>query len=239
LNKKSHKPFRFKYFSIYQEFAAMKIGTDGILLGAWVNCHNCKSILDIGTGTGVIALMMAQRNENASIDGIEIDDNAIKDASMNFKNSTWSNRLNLIHLDVLKYKTTKKYDLIVCNPPFFNNSLKPHDNSRALARHNDKLNIAEIAKFSSKKISDKGRICLVLPISSLEEVKLIFAKFHLELIRICYVKPKPHKQPHRVLLEFGKQKQSLQKEKITIENEGRHNYTDDYKNLTREFYTIF
>ena len=77
MNKKSHKPFRFKHFSIYQEFAAMKIGTDGILLGAWVNCHNCKSILDIGTGTGVIALMIAQRNENASIDGIEIDDNAI------------------------------------------------------------------------------------------------------------------------------------------------------------------
>ena len=96
----------------------MKIGTDGILLGAWVNCHNCTSILDIGTGTGVIALMMAQRNENASIDAIEIDENAIKDASMNFNNSRWSNRLNLIHHDVTSYRTAKNYDLIVCNPPF-------------------------------------------------------------------------------------------------------------------------
>ncbi len=217
----------------------MKIGTDGILLGAWVNCQNCTYILDIGTGTGVIALMMAQRNENASIDAIEIDENSIKDASMNFNNSTWSNRLNLIHHDVTSFRTAKNYDLIVCNPPFFNNSLKPNDNSRALARHNDKLNITEIAKFSTQKISDKGRVCLILPISSLEEVKLIFAKFQLELIRICFVKPKPHKQPHRILLEFGKQKQSLQKETITIENEGRHNYTEDYKNLTREFYTIF
>ena len=239
MNKKSHKPFRFKHFSIYQEFAAMKIGTDGILLGAWVNCQNCTYILDIGTGTGVIALMMAQRNENASIDAIEIDENSIKDASMNFNNSTWTNRLNLIHHDVTSFRTAKNYDLIVCNPPFFNNSLKPNDNSRALARHNDKLNITEIAKFSTQKISDKGRVCLILPISSLEEVKLIFAKFQLELIRICFVKPKPHKQPHRILLEFGKQKQSLQKETITIENEGRHNYTEDYKNLTREFYTIF
>ncbi len=217
----------------------MKIGTDGILLGAWANCQNCTSILDIGTGTGVIALMMAQRNENASIDAIEIDENSIKDASMNFNNSTWTNRLNLIHHDVTSFRTAKNYDLIVCNPPFFNNSLKPNDNSRALARHNDKLNITEIAKFSTQKISDKGRVCLILPISSLEEVKLIFAKFQLELIRICFVKPKPHKQPHRILLEFGKQKQSLQKETITIENEGRHNYTEDYKNLTREFYTIF
>ena len=217
----------------------MKIGTDGILLGAWANCQNCTSILDIGTGTGVIALMMAQRSENAIIDAIEIDENAIKDASMNFNNSTWSNRLNLIHHDVTSYRTAKNYDLIVCNPPFFNNSLKPHDNARALARHNDKLNITEIAKFSTQKISNKGRVCLILPISSLEEVKLIFAKFNLELIRICYIKPKPHKQPHRILLEFGKQKQSLQKETITIENEGRHNYTEDYKNLTREFYTIF
>ncbi len=217
----------------------MKIGTDGILLGAWVNCQNCTYILDIGTGTGVIALMMAQRNENASIDAIEIDENSIKDASMNFNNSTWSNRLNLIHHDVTSFRTAKNYDLIVCNPPFFNNSLKPNDNSRALARHNDKLNITEIAKFSTQKISDKGRVCLILPISSLDEVKLIFAKFQLELIRICFVKPKPHKQPHRILLEFGKQKQSLQKETITIENEGRHNYTEDYKNLTREFYTIF
>ena len=217
----------------------MKIGTDGILLGAWVNCQNCTYILDIGTGTGVIALMMAQRNENASIDAIEIDENSIKDASMNFNNSTWTNRLNLIHHDVTSFRTAKNYDLIVCNPPFFNNSLKPNDNSRALARHNDKLNITEIAKFSTQKISDKGRVCLILPISSLDEVKLIFAKFQLELIRICFVKPKPHKQPHRILLEFGKQKQSLQKETITIENEGRHNYTEDYKNLTREFYTIF
>ena len=217
----------------------MKIGTDGILLGAWVNCQNCTYILDIGTGTGVIALMMAQRNENASIDAIEIDENSIKDASMNFNNSTWSNRLNLIHHDVTSFRTAKNYDLIVCNPPFFNNSLKPNDNSRALARHNDKLNITEIAKFSTQKISNKGRVCLILPISSLDEVKLIFAKFQLELIRICFVKPKPHKQPHRILLEFGKQKQSLQKETITIENEGRHNYTEDYKNLTREFYTIF
>ena len=105
LNKKSHKPFRFKYFSIYQEFAAMKIGTDGILLE--LGSYNCTSILDIGTGTGVIALMMAQRNENASIDAIEIDENAIKDASMNFNNSTWSNRLNLINHDVTNIKQQK------------------------------------------------------------------------------------------------------------------------------------
>ena len=103
MNQKSHKPFHFKQFTLNQKFAAMKIGTDGILLGAWANCQDCKHMIDVGTGTGVIALMLAQKNSSAEIDALEIDHNAIKDAKRNFETSPWKNRLTLIHEDFSKW----------------------------------------------------------------------------------------------------------------------------------------
>ena len=239
MNQKTHKPFHFKQFKLNQEFAAMKIGTDGILLGAWANCQNCKYIVDVGTGTGVIALMLAQKNSNAIIDAVEIDHNAIKDAKRNFETSPWKNKLNLIHEDFSKWNNKRKYDLIISNPPFFKNSLKPNDDSRAIARHVESLNSKSLSKFASNQLSSNGKLCLIAPFDQLNETKIHFLENHFHISKICLVKPKPNKEPHRALLEFKREETEPTVHTIVIENDTRHEYTDDYKKLTREFYTIF
>lgn len=136
----SESSFQFKEFTVFHDKCAMKVGTDGVLLGAWTECDNCKDMLDIGTGCGLIALMLAQKSA-AFIDAIEIDNTAAIQAADNFKNSKWSNRLTIIHksLQVHANSTSKKYDLIVSNPPFFENSLKTPLASRNIARHNEHL----------------------------------------------------------------------------------------------------
>ena len=239
MNQKSHKPFHFKQFTLNQKFAAMKIGTDGILLGAWANCQDCKHMIDVGTGTGVIALMLAQKNSNAKIDAIEIDHDAIKDAKRNFETSPWKNRLTLIHKDFSKWNNKNRYDLIISNPPFFKNSLKPNEESRAIARHVNSLNSKSLSKFAFTQLSSNGRVYLIAPIHQLNEIKIHFFENHLYPTRVCLVKPKPYKEPHRVLLEFRREKIEPVVDTIVIENDTRHDYTDDYKKLTREFYTIF
>ena len=239
MNQKTHKPFHFKQFKLNQEFAAMKIGADGILLGAWANCQDYKHIIDVGTGTGVIALMLAQKNINAKIDAVEIDHNAIKDAKRNFETSPWKKRLTLIHENFSKWNNKRKYDLIISNPPFFKNSLKPNDYSRAIAKHVESLNSKSLSKFASNQLSSNGKLCLIAPFDQLNETKIHFLENHFHFSKVCLVKPKPYKEPHRVLLEFKREKTEPSVHTIVIENDNRHEYSDDYKKLTREFYTIF
>ncbi|MCF0179395.1 MAG: methyltransferase [Bacteroidales bacterium] len=158
----SNYHFDFQKFSIIQEHSAMKVGTDGVLLGAWANLPNLPfsdslrpQILDIGTGTGVIALMLAQRFSEALIDAIEIDHEAAKEAKLNAKNSPWKDRINVFETSLEDYiPETKSYDLIVTNPPFYNATLKPEDEARAAARHYDSLPFSDITKFSDKYLKE-------------------------------------------------------------------------------------
>ena len=237
--KKIYNKFKFKQFSIEQNNAAMKIGTDGILLGAWTNVNKAKQILDIGCGTGVIGIMQAQKNCEAIIDLVEIDKSACIDANINISNCPWHNRINIFEGALEKYNTKKRYDVIISNPPFFNNSLKAENSSRTLARHSISLNYKQIILFSNKNLNNNGNLSLILPHNQADECISFSNKNNLFLSRICNVKAKETKDAHRILLEFSKKEKNLIKDTIIIETQLRHNYTNQYKKLTNNFYTIF
>jgi len=239
MNKKKYKPFEFKEFTIHQNNAAMKIGTDGILLGAWADLSDKKKGIDIGSGTGVISIMLCQRNEILEIESIEVSKRAVLDAKKNIKNCKWNKRIKLKHADLKLFSTENKYDLIISNPPYFKKSLKPKDLDRLKARHENDLKLEDILKFSNQNLTKDGSLNIILPFEQKKEA-IEFAKKHgLNAIRECSVYPKPNKAPHRLLIELSKTKKTLESQSLIIENDGRHNYTDNYKKLTREFYTIF
>lgn len=232
--------FKFKQFTIYQDKCAMKVGTDGVLLGAWANVENVGKMLDIGTGTGLIALMLAQRSK-AIIDAIEVDQNACIQAQENVNFSPWTDRINIIHQsfqDFLKAAETK-YDLIVCNPPYFQNSLTAPDENRTKARHNTELQLADIIDGSLRCLSELGILSLILPYV---EGSLFIAKAAeqgLYCVRQTNVLPKPGRKPKRLLLEFQRIKNPFIEKHFVIELNKRHQYSDDYKNLTKDFYLAF
>ena len=231
--------FRFKQFHLQQSNAAMKIGTDGILLGAWANVSSAKRALDIGTGTGVIALMQAQKNSTINIDAIEVDSGACIDAEQNFTRSPWKNRLHLFHSALENFNPTCKYDTIISNPPFFENSLISKSKKRTLARHSASLHYSEVLSFAKNQLTPKGNICLILPYSEEEKCIKTATDLGFYMNRKCNVFPKKHKNQHRTLFEFSLFANNLTHQTLIIENEKRHDYTNDYKSLTKDFYIIF
>jgi tRNA1Val (adenine37-N6)-methyltransferase len=232
--------FKFKQFTIYQDKCAMKVGTDGVLLGAWANVEKADRILDIGTGTGLIALMMAQRS-NATIDAVEIDSNACEQVLENVNQSPWSDRIKIIHQSFQDFatETKTKYDLIVSNPPYFQNALTTPLEKRTKARHNTDLQLADILTGALHCLSDSGTLSLILPYieGSLFIVKA--AEQGLYCVRKTNVLPKPGRKPKRLLLEFKKIKKPFTEQQLVIELNKRHEYSDDYKNLTKDFYLKF
>ena len=218
----------------------MKIGTDGILIGAWVNVSKKFRALDIGSGTGIITIMLCQRNLNLELDSIELSANAIMDAKINFENCNWSNRIKLFHQDLKDFHPNYNYDLIVSNPPYFKKSLQPSNSERSKARHQNDLKLEDILKFSKQNLTKDGSLNLILPFEQKSEAIEFAKKYGLNSIRECAVYPKPNKAPHRILIELSKnENKQMIKESLVIEEAGRHNYSEDYKKLTREFYTIF
>jgi len=233
--------FQFKQFRIIQERSAMKVGVDGVLLGAWTDASDAQRILDIGTGTGLIALMMAQRNAQAQVDAIEIDPEAFQEAMQNVEQSDWSNRIQLECCSFQDFvaSTGQKYDLIVSNPPFFVNSLKAPDEFRAQARHSDSLPLAVLIAGAASLLNQNGKLALVLPFESLHEVQQLAAKSKLLLLRICRVKPNPQKAEFRILAELSISDCSTREENLMIEFEQHFDYTPEYRELTRDFYLKF
>ncbi|MCW3804974.1 tRNA1(Val) (adenine(37)-N6)-methyltransferase [Plebeiibacterium marinum] len=234
--------FKFKHFTIEQNMAAMKVGTDGVLLGAWVNCNNARVILDVGTGTGLIALMCAQKNQYANIDALEIDNMAFVQAGINIENSPWNHRIVAINdcLQHFSVVASKKYDLIVSNPPFFNNSLKNVCEQKSMARHTETLTYMELIKGVVSLLSDKGRFAVVLPFDAFGDFEKYANENLLYLQKVLKVKPTPQKQAKRVLMEYGFEKISDVDEKVMVVEEfGRHGYSDEYKELTKDFYLKF
>ncbi|MFC2104930.1 tRNA1(Val) (adenine(37)-N6)-methyltransferase [Bacteroidota bacterium] len=232
--------FKFKQFTIYQDKCAMKVGTDGVLLGAWTSYEKTNEILDIGTGTGLIALMLAQRS-NANIDALEIDHSACEQAKENVINSPWQGRIKIINNSIQDYtkSSTKKYDLIVSNPPYFQNSLFAPDEKRTDARHNSNLEFEDIIIGAINLLKDKGRLTLILPYLEGNMFILKAVDYGLYCVRQTKVLPKPNREPKRLLLEFMKIKKPLVEQEIIIELNKRHEYSEAYKNLTKDFYLAF
>ena len=228
--------FRFKQFEINQEGAAQKVGTDSVLLGAWVKQCPYKSVLDIGCGTGILALMMAQRFTGTLIDAVEIDENAFVSAKKNVENSTFKSRISVYHKTIQDFKPERTYDLIITNPPFFSSGYKSPTAQRSVARHNDNLTHEELLSVSAPLLSEKGSLNLILPVNEANSFSLKAVKFGLFKNRICYVIPLPDKAANRAMLTFKKEPTGqLSIEKIVLRNTDR-TYSDAYKTLTNDFY---
>jgi len=232
------KPFKFKQFTIQQDQCAMKIGTDAVLLGAWASIDNNPfSILDIGSGTGIIALMLAQRSNAELIDAIEIDDNAYEQCVTNFESSPWGDRLFCYHASLEDFveDIEDKYDLIVSNPPFYSSDYKSGNEQRDIARFEDALPFGHLIESASKLLSDDGKFTVIIPFQ--EEDKLIALASEVSLFpnRILRVKGNQESDIKRSLLEFSFNKIDMKISALIIETE-RHQYTQDYINLTKDFY---
>ena len=229
-------PFQFKQFTVLQESAPFKVGTDGVLLGAWVCKKKPLHILDIGTGTGLIALMLAQRFSLAHIDAIEINKQAHDQASKNFKNSPWNSRIHLHNTSLQNYTPKGSFDMVVCNPPFFIASLKSGKEGKDQARHSESLQIHEIFKFSTQNLKEGGSVSLILPADQLSRTTELAESYELNLSWICEVFPAPESKIKRILLEFRKEKRELRIDQLVIETGSRHAYSDEFKAITKEFY---
>ncbi len=236
----SEQVFHFKYFTIHQDRCAMKVGTDGVLLGSWVQPKNCKTILDIGTGTGLIALMLAQKSD-AQITGIDIDENACIQARENVNESPWSNRITIEHCalqDFIKGEE-QKFDLIVSNPPYFVDSYQANDSARNLARQADaSLCFDELIIGVKKLLNKKGNFCVILPFKEgmLFRDKAMGAGLYYH--RLVRVKTKIEKCEKRVIMCFGFENTRMEEEEIII-HENDQGFTEVYKELTRDYYPAF
>jgi tRNA1Val (adenine37-N6)-methyltransferase len=238
----STKPFHFKQFVIQQDQCAMKVGTDGVLLGAWCDSVDAKTILDIGTGTGVIAIMQAQRNENAEIIALEIDDKAAQQATLNFQRCKWSERLTAFHCSIQDFatKSTSKFDHIISNPPFYNSDsfTKANGNERIMARNTETLNYSELVKGVQLLLAETGKFSVIIPISELGKLLMETKSLELYLTRKTLVQPTKEKAAHRVLLEFSKMNSKLEEQVLVIQKGQRNEFTEEYIELTKDFYII-
>ena len=225
--------FRFKEFKIIQEKSAMKVGTDGVLLGSWASCKNCKKILDIGCGTGLITLMLAQRNTKSNIIGIEIDKIASQEAQLNITNSDWGERIEIKNTSLQKFNTKTKFDLIVSNPPFF--AQNKSGQRRDIARRSNKLSFEELIKNTTGLLAEKGTFSVIIPKDSEEYFCKIATLNKLYINRVCYIKGNESSEVKRVMLEFSFIKSEVISEQLTIEK-SRHEYTDKYIQLCKDFY---
>lgn len=232
--------FRFKKFEVVNERSAMKVNTDGVLLGASMTIKpEDRRLLDIGTGTGTIALMAAQRScADAKVDAIDIDEPSASEAAANFGNSPWSENMMACNmsLDEFAKETHAMYDLIFSNPPYFEDSLTAPDERKSTARHtSDGLSYRDIFDFASERLVPSGRVSLVLPADQERELCRYARMSGFHLFRILRVRTVPRKAPTRIIAEFARERCDLPSDSIlTIQNEGK--YTQEYLSLTHNFY---
>ncbi|MEE9350588.1 MAG: methyltransferase [Flavobacteriaceae bacterium] len=230
--------FKFKQFEINQDKTAMKVGTDGVLLGAWCAIDwNPYNVLDIGTGTGLIALQIAQRSNAELIDAIEIDTNAYEQAVSNFENSSWNDRLFCYHASLNEFvaEIEDKYDLIIANPPFYTENYFTDNEARNKARFSEALSFEELLKATTLLLTDNGRFSVIIPFKEKRNFIALAEKQHLFPMRICNVKGTEKVPFKRSLLEFSFKKIKCTITELVIEIE-RHQYTKDYIKLVKDFY---
>ncbi len=228
--------FQFKQFSIKQSQTAMKVGTDGVLLGAWSCCQNPQNILDIGCGTGLIAIMLAQKYPTANIYGVEINSQASQQAQQNAANCKWSEIIKIYNSDFIEFaeKTNKKFDLIVSNPPFFENHLQNTDKDKTIARHNDLLPFDKLIKGVKKIMTNDANFDIILPYSGYRNFEHLCSKNLLFCNKKIYVRHTEKKEIKRILMRYSNKITNVAEEILTLKENG--NFTEQYKLLTKEFY---
>ena len=234
--------FQFQRFWIHQQRAAMKVGFDAVLLGCWANVSGCRRALDIGTGTGIVALMLAQRTETsqvgtALIDAIDSDLGAYRDAEENVNASPWWNRMRVFHRSLSEFAAVcdQTYDLIACNPPFFESGSPSPEPSRRVARHGLTLTLPTLMEMTARLLAEAGQLSVILPFSRSDEAVGLAAQSQLHCRRRLLVRPLPDKAFKRVLLEFRRQPGPIETDSLCIEQR-RHCYTPEFHSLTEQFY---
>lgn len=241
---KSVSPFRFKQFSVSHHRSSMKVGVDAVILGAWVDLQDAESILDVGTGCGVIALMCAQRDSAARIDALDIDSDSVTEAAFNFSNSPWGDRLVSILADFLTYMPEDgiRYDLIISNPPYFNSGVSEVDTPRLRARHQCALSPELLLDKASRLLLPGGRVAVIVPYSERDHLREVATGNGLFLNRELLVSGKSGESPKRVCLEFTNQEGSAVSipslEALAIEYSPLV-YTPEYISLCKDFYLKF
>ena len=236
--------FKFKQFAINQSDCAMKVGTDGVLLGAWGDVKSvgeCR-VLDIGAGTGVVSLIIAQRNALALVDSIEIDEKSALQCSDNFSKSCWSDRLVVINkpIQIFAEQNKVKYDYVFSNPPYFNNSLKNSDDAKSTARHTDSLSYDDLASSVNSLLSDTGSFSAIFPYVESGIFVAIASQYGLYCNRRLEVRGSSAKPIKRVLMTFTREKGAVcNTELMDIELGERHVYSEKYIELTKQYYLKF
>lgn len=235
------KPFQFKEFTVHQDKTAMKVGTDGVLLGAWCDLGEYPdTLLDVGSGTGVIALMLAQRSDAMTVDAVEIDENAYEQTVENFEQSDWGDRLFCYNASFVEFaeemaEEEEEYDVIVSNPPFYTDAFESNDEARNKARFTSSLSFKELLEGVSKILAENGKFSTIIPYKEEETFIELAKSYQLYPSRIFRVKGTPTTEVKRSLLTFSFTENSPQEEELIIETK-RHQYTDAYINLTKDFY---
>lgn len=227
--------FQFKQFNIKQEKSAMKIGTDSVLLGSFTEIDNAKYILDIGTGTGILAIMMAQKS-SAKIDAVEIDELAYEEATENAQKTKWANQLKIYHTAIQDFSSPVKYDLIISNPPFYasGKNVEINDSQRGKARHDKDLPFKSLCVEVENRLAVNGNFWLILPVNEAEEFMVVASKHGFFMQREIFIKPKPSKATNRIVMCLAKQKAKLYSEIFTLYDESGRSSEEHYE-LTRDF----
>lgn len=235
----SESIFKFKKFEIIQNKSVMKVGTDGVLLGAIIRCNNINKILDIGTGTGLIALMLAQKCD-ALIDCIDLNSDAVKLASLNIKKTKWFSRMRVFNISIQNFLPQYKYDLIVTNPPYFTTDIIAPDSNRALARHCIELSFLDLAHNVFRLLDDNGSFFVIYPTKQAIEFESIANSIELYTKSKYNIFSKRNQEPVRIIAEYKKTvPDNIWKFDVVIENQERHDYTAQYKDLTKDYYLKF
>lgn len=226
--------FQFKEFFINDDQCAMKVGTDSILLGSWVKHENPNDVLDIGAGSGLLSLMMAQRFPNSSVTAIEVDPKAASQCMENMNNSRFKTPFRVLCEDFLKFETDKKFDLIVTNPPFFDSGIQKKNNTRDIARHGSDYFLGDLIKRACKLLRPKGKLYIIIPQYRLAFIKSILEDSPTEITRLCKVYPLENKDANRFLLQINNAK-DYKEERITIyKSHGIH--SKQFSLLTKSYY---
>lgn len=233
---KKARDFQFKQFTVAQDKATHKVGTDGVLLGAWVNVSSVNTILDVGAGTGLIALMLAQRTDNSTaIHGVELQKQDAEQALLNVKNSPWKERITIHNTAVQDFHPNMKFDLIVSNPPYFIKSALPPTTERSIVRHTESLSFEELVLSAKRLITTTGHFALILPCQESLHFKNISGIHGFHCIRECLFRSRAHKPVERVLLEFSLQQAFKRNEEMILYGDGDE-WSTQYKELTKAFY---
>ena len=228
-------PFRFKQFNIHHDRSTMKVGTDAVLLGAWADTHGARRVLDIGTGCGVIALMLAQRTTEAHIDAIEPDLHSFEEATTNVQDSPWHERMVVLQASAQNHRGEDLYDLIVSNPPFFNKSLLPPAETRANARHTQTLSFDDLLVAVSRLLAPEGQLAIILPAIEGDAFRKTATLYGLTCHRSTRFYSRPGKPQERWLMEFSRHGVETEANSLVLHGEGDA-WSDEYRKLTEGFY---